>query len=96
MNAVKGVPLAECRECHEPIRFVRLTTSGKAMPVNPLPHASGTVAARLLMGRLSGFVISTEHRAGPSHPLRMVPHYATCEEQRPNRPDPTPTEEPLW
>lgn len=89
-----GVPLAECRACHEPIRFVKLDT-GKAMPVNPTPSPRGNVTARVVMGRLVGFVVSKDHRPQPGADL-FVPHYATCEEQRPKRPAPTPTEEPLF
>ena len=72
-------PLAECRDCHEPIRFVRIETTGNAMPVNPLTNPKGNVAARIAGGRLVGFVISRDHRPGPLDPLRFMPHHATCE-----------------
>jgi hypothetical protein len=91
-----GVPLAECRTCAEPIRFVRLDT-GKAMPVNPLPDPRGNVTASVIMGRLAGFVISEEHQPRPGA-MRFVPHFATCEERKKKAKadGPSPAEEPLW
>lgn len=96
MSAPKlGTPLAECRSCHEPIRFVRLDT-GKAMPVNPLPNPTGNVTATVVMGRLAGFVISEGHKPRP-RALRFVPHFATCEERKKKADKPAPVvEEPLW
>lgn len=88
-----GLPrLAECRECADPIRFVRMTTSGRAMPVNPTPNPDrGTIAARLVGGELLGFVISKDHRPSPLDSFRFVPHYATCEaQQKPKSTTPTP------
>lgn len=92
--------LSECRECHDPIRFVKLDTS-KAMPVNPKPGYTGSVCARLVMAigsatggkELRGFVISRERPADPSWPYRFVPHYATCSERKPEpstKPAPAP------
>lgn len=82
--------LAECHECHDPIRFVELDT-GKAMPVNPTPHDTGNVAARMIAGRLYGFVVAQAKPPRPSD-LRFRPHYATCEavERKPTKPAPEP------
>lgn len=86
-----GLPRpSDCRECGEPIRFVRLNT-GKAMPVNPLPTPEGNVAARLAAGRLTGFVISRDRLPGPLDPYRFRAHYATCTvHHRPAKPKPAP------
>lgn len=82
--------LSECRTCKDPIRFVALDT-GKAMPVNPMPDVTGNVAARMIAGRLHGFVISHAKPAGPRD-LRFRPHYATCGEaqRKPAKPKPEP------
>ena len=85
--------LSECRECHDPIRFVALDT-GKALPVNPLPDQGGNVAARLAGGRLHGFVISKTKQPGPGDDLRFRPHHATCEEIRRKPPKPKPEPDP--
>jgi ribosomal protein L32 len=77
-----AAPLAECRDCHEPIRFVHITKTGRPMPVNPLTNQKGNVAARIAGGRLTGFVISRDHRPGPLDPFRFMPHHATCEERQ--------------
>jgi hypothetical protein len=92
---IKLPPMAECRMCHDPIRFVRMKATGKAMPVNPAPNPNrGTIAAHLAGGQLQGFVISKDNRPGPLDPFRFVPHYATCEEQRPKSTTTTPTTTP--
>lgn len=82
--------LAECHSCHDPIRFVELDT-GKAMPVQPMPHPTGNVCARVIAGRLYGFVISREKPARPSD-LLFRPHYATCSavDRTPAKPKPEP------
>lgn len=88
-----GLPkLSECRGCHDPIRFVRLDTSGKALPVNPAPDPAGNVAACMTGGALHGFVISKDRRPGVGHALRFTAHHATCSaiDRRPAKPKPEP------
>lgn len=74
------VRMTECRNCGEPIVFVKLDT-GNAMPCNPLPmphnDRRGNVIARVVGGRMHGWV---ESKANPHEPgfLRMRPHWATC------------------
>lgn len=81
---------SECKECHDPIRFVKLDT-GKALPVNPQPNPEGNVAAHLAGGRLVGFVISRDHRPGPLDSFRFTVHHATCEAiERRTKPKPEP------
>lgn len=80
-----------------PIRFVRITTTDRAMPINPLPDQTGNVAARITGGRLVGFVISRDNRPGPLDPLRFMPHAATCEARKKPSTTPTPAaDEPLF
>lgn len=88
---MSGLPrLAECRDCQAPIRFVRMTATGKALPVDPTPNPLGTVAAQLKAGKLVGFVISHDHHAGPLD-RRFTPHHASCEARKtPKKPAPEP------
>lgn len=90
-------PLAECRDCAEPIRFVRMLDTGRAMPVNPKPSLTATVAAARTRGplgiALEGFVI-TPGRTTKAHPLRFTPHAATCGARRPATTQPTPVSDP--
>lgn len=91
--------LAECRDCAEPIRFVRMATTGRNMPVNPAPITDGTtnhtgVAAGLRGNTLHGYVITPDRLAGdPRFPYRFTPHYATCEAKK-SKPTPKPVEDP--
>jgi hypothetical protein len=90
-------PLAECRDCAEPIRFVRMVDTGKALPVNPKPNHVGTVHAQRLRGplgiTLAGFVLSTTPRPDKAYPLRFTVHAATCE-ARHTAPKPAPAPAP--
>lgn len=86
--------LTECRDCHEPIRFVRMQDTGKALPVNPIPNPDGPVAAHIAGGRLVGFVISRDRLAGPFDPHRFTPHYATCDARKSNKPNPPTAPDP--
>lgn len=90
-------PLAECRDCAEPIRFVRMIDTGCALPVNPKPSLTGTVAAARTRGplgiTLEGFIIRAG-RTTKNHPLRFNPHPATCEATRPATPNPAPAPAP--
>lgn len=88
--------LAECRHCHEPIRFVRMP-SGRNMPVNPQPTKTasyGHVAAALRGYTLTGYVITADRREGdPRFPYRFTPHYSTCEAKK-KHPTPSPAPDP--
>lgn len=77
---LRGIPMTDCRECTLPVRFVALDT-GKALPVDPAPSERGNVCARVLSGRLHGYVVSKAHPADPLF-LRFMPHHATCPERQ--------------
>ena len=85
-EAVRGLPMADCRACAAPIRFVQLDT-GKALPVDPLPNPRGNVCARKVGGRLHGYVTSKAHGPDPMF-VRFMPHHATCEERTVKQADP--------
>ena len=82
MRARKRPPvrMGECALCHDPIVWITLDT-GSRMPLDPLPldelDPRGNVAARVIGGRLHGWVISREHPLDPLM-LKMRPHAATC------------------
>jgi len=89
--------LAECRDCHEPIRFVRMEDTGRLLPVNPVPDPTitghGTVCARLSGAVLVGYVTSRDRVASHHMPYRFRPHFATCEDRKPEakpKPEPDP------
>lgn len=82
---LRRVRLGECRDCGDPIRFVRLPT-GRLMPVNPRENTAGNVAASISGNDLVGFVIAKDHRPGPLTPYRFMPHAATCPEKKPSKP----------
>lgn len=93
-------PLAECRDCHEPIRFVTMPpgpngTPPRRMPVNPKPNDTGTVVTQRQRGplgiTLAGYVVSKRRRQEAAYPLRFTPHHATCEA---HQGAPTPEREP--
>jgi hypothetical protein len=89
--------LAECRDCHDPIRFVRMVATGRPCPVDPMPNPDrGTIAAQIRGRDLVGFVITPDHRADPTYGLRFVPHGATCPERPKPRIRPVETDVPLF
>lgn len=68
---------ATCRRCMATLRFVQMT-SGKAMPVNPIPDPTGNVAARKIGHRYAaGYVL---HKGEDPKPGFVVfrPHWADC------------------
>lgn len=92
---LRRVRLGECRDCAEPIRFVRLPT-GRLIPVNPRENTAGNVAASLSGTDLVGFVISKDHRPGPLTPYRFMPHVVTCSERKPSTQPTTPADPALF
>lgn len=71
--------MAKCKQlaCGMPIAFVHLETTGRHMPVDPVPDEDGTVSARLVEGQLTGRVL-TRGEDDPQGWLRYMPHPATC------------------
>lgn len=92
VDVVRGLRLAECKDCHEPIRFVQLDGGG-VMPVDPMPNAAGNVCAIRVLNRLHGFVIKRDRPADPTR-WRFMPHHATCEERRRKAPPAAPPPDP--
>lgn len=82
-RALPGVRMADCQECAVPIVFALLDT-GKRIPLNPLPDPKGNVACRIVGGNLRGFVVSRDRLPGAAHPVRMIPHFSTCEARKPS------------
>lgn len=68
--------MSTCRTCHRPIRWVRLLTSGRALPLDPLPVANGNVALEEVDdGEFAArYVRLDDPYPGP----RYRPHFATC------------------
>ena len=91
----QGDTMPYCARCTAPIRFVR-TRLGKAMPCDPHPDSSGTVAAyEVLPGRFTdAYVVTPVTPALPGY-TRFVPHFATCDDRPPRPAKPGPTQDPL-
>lgn len=71
-----------CRFCHATIKFVKLD-SGKPIPIEPHPFPDrGTVAARLVAGRLEGYVTSAAKPLLPGYDTYVV-HRANCKPDTP-------------
>lgn len=82
---------ATCDSCGAQIVFVRMTYTGKRLPVDPFPVADGNVCARRVGSNLHGWVISDEHPAGgPPVYLRYAAHFGTCADKPPAQPKPEP------
>lgn len=89
---------ARCRACGQRIKFVRIESTGKPMPVDPWPDPDGNVYARQtsVPGGLLGHVAVKDEQLPDGWRIYM-PHFATCE-ARPQTavesapaPDPEPT-----
>lgn len=80
---------ARCSSCGARVTFVKMTYTGKRLPVDPIPVADGNVSARLIGSQLHGYVISDEHPHGPPN-VRYAAHFGTC----PDRPAPKPRPDP--
>lgn len=82
---------ARCSKCGARIVFIRMTYTGKRLPVDPLPVADGNVCARRIGNNLHGWVISAEHPpAGPPIYQRYAAHFGTCADKPPAQPKPEP------
>lgn len=86
-----GLSMSECKDCADPVRFVKMTATGRWMVVNPAENVSGTVCAAKVGHELHGWVVSKTHPARQGF-LRFTPHAATCSAiERPEPPEPHPT-----
>lgn len=74
--------MSVCRDCHATIKFVSLDT-GKVMPIDPIPHPRGNVAAT--GGRaLTGYVLSKDKPLRDGYRTYM-PHRAACDTGEPRK-----------
>jgi hypothetical protein len=82
---------ARCHDCKARVVFVKMTYTGKRLPVDPIPVADGNVCARRIGNNLHGWVVSAEHPAGPGI-TRYTAHHATCADRPPpkGKPEPPP------
>jgi len=70
--------MAACREkCGRSIVFVRMTETGKNLPVDPVPDEGGNVYAHPVHGRLFGHV-RTAGEPLPDGWQIYMPHVRTC------------------
>lgn len=73
-----------CRNCHVGIIFVRITTTGNAMPIDPFPDSDGNVFATKSGGKLVGHVAKKGEKC-PKGWQTYMPHHATCSAHKPSR-----------
>jgi hypothetical protein len=89
--------MARCRECDTKIMFVRIETTGRAMPVDPFPDPDGNVYARhtTTPGGLLGHV--TKHDEPLPEGWRIyMPHFASCPMRPKGEPAPAEFEPPPY
>lgn len=87
--------MSACRVCSAPIVFVRMRSSGKPMPVDPIPDERGNIAAlRAGKGQYVDGHYLHQGQAIADGEVQLMPHFATCNDTRkPTRPRP-PAAEP--
>lgn len=78
-----------CDSCQARIVFVTMTTTGKKVPVDPIPDDEGTVCARLVGSQLHGYVISKDRPYQRIY-TRYTTHYSTCPDRPRAAPKPRP------
>ena len=73
----KKILAAPCPDCGEIIRFVQIK-SGNLVPVEPVPYPDkGIVAAKMVEGRLLGYVINQQHPLLDDHDRYVLHHCPT-------------------
>lgn len=83
-----------CGDCGARIVFVRMVTTDRQLPCDPIPVADGNVCARRIGNRLHGYVISDERPPNPQMD-RYAAHFATCTDRQDRRePKPKPAPAP--
>ena len=89
MTAGRGVGMADCRDCGEPIKFVHLDTGG-TIPVNPgASEKPGPPITAHTVGRdLRGRFLFRHERRGPFGWHHYTPHAETCEARTKPAPPP--------
>ena len=81
--------MATCRDCRGELWFVRLDTTGKSIPVDPMLTTDGPLAALRTAGRLvKGYWLADGMALLPGF-VRLQPHSSTCAKgRRARRPSP--------
>ncbi len=85
-----GAPV--CESCGARLLFVKMTATGRRMPVDVFPVVDGNVCARLIGVTLHGFVISKDHPPVGAPYKRYAAHFGTCPDRE--QADPKPAPEP--
>lgn len=70
--------MSKCRDCLVPITFVRISNTGRVLPVDPAPDEDGNVFARMVGGSLAGHVRTKDEHL-PAGWSVFMPHHATCQ-----------------
>lgn len=65
--------MTRCKSCDAPIRWVKMSKSGKAMPLDDAPSAEGTIAVDQGVGHVLKGLAIVEY-AGPL----FISHFSTC------------------
>lgn len=75
-----------CKACGADIIWIKVISSGKAMPLDPSPTDAGNVAARKIFDTDDwiGYVISAAQPPKVNYG-RYMPHHATCPNWKTNR-----------
>lgn len=72
--------MSVCRSCDQPIRWVKMSLSGKKMPIDPRPHAAGNLKLLALTEGdlpLAAYIRSDD--VAPTPPgQRYRSHFSTC------------------
>lgn len=64
--------------CDAPLAFVRMASSGKAMPVDPHPDDRGNIAAaKGSRGWVNGHYLAKGQEPAENE-VRLMPHWSTC------------------
>lgn len=72
-----NLPTSPCRNCHEPIAWVRNDKTGNTMPIDPTPNAHGNIVVAYVNGKLVAHVVLKSEQATISG-TRFVAHFVTC------------------
>lgn len=75
--------MTRCRSCQAPVRWVRMQTSGRSMPLDPDPHPDGNVA---INDEGQGVSVKPRYAAVTGEPVYRS-HFASCPDAGAHRKD---------